>query len=133
MPLCLCNDIDLLPLGGGCRSKAVNICRTMPCLCCLWAHSHYSPCVVTCGFHVQCHVVWRPKINTLIVAFRGTASKADALVDLKTLHRSASFLSSIVKGAKVHRGKPRAQCQSDLCGRFQINCLGVWESGGLGV
>eukprot|EP00884_Botryococcus_braunii_P018330 jgi/Botrbrau1/5180/Bobra.0172s0050.2 len=52
----------------------------------------------------QAHVAWRPAINTLIVAFRGTSSSADMFVDARFSPTSASFLDSLITGARVHRG-----------------------------
>eukprot|EP00884_Botryococcus_braunii_P002365 jgi/Botrbrau1/12129/Bobra.0186s0046.1 len=52
----------------------------------------------------QAHVAWRPAINTLIVAFRGTSSSADMLVDARFSLKSARFLNSLITGARVHCG-----------------------------
>eukprot|EP00884_Botryococcus_braunii_P022617 jgi/Botrbrau1/9039/Bobra.0376s0016.1 len=52
----------------------------------------------------QAYVAYRPDINTLLVAFRGTKGMIDALADLRTSHSRANFLETIVKGAHVHKG-----------------------------
>eukprot|EP00884_Botryococcus_braunii_P017375 jgi/Botrbrau1/4320/Bobra.0232s0012.1 len=52
----------------------------------------------------QGYVVYRPEINTLLVAFRGTAGMTDTLTDVNFSHKQANFLETIVEGASVHEG-----------------------------
>ena len=47
---------------------------------------------------------WQPEESTAIFSFRGTASRSDAVADLKVLPRQIEFLPSIFPGSSAHLG-----------------------------
>ena len=49
-------------------------------------------------------VAWIPEESTAVLAFRGTASRSDALADLKFLPRQIEFLPELFPGATAHLG-----------------------------
>lgn len=49
-------------------------------------------------------VAWVPETSTAVLAFRGTASRSDAVADLKFLPRQIEFLPELFPGATAHLG-----------------------------
>lgn len=54
---------------------------------------------------MQVHVAWQPAIQTLIVAYRGSADFQDWLRSVEFTPDGAKFLNSLVPGARVHSGE----------------------------